>query len=69
MHNRDFYSRGEDKMATLPIPDEYIEIGRICAARYESQWHRAEIISVLDESVKVSCGQRTNAMNWSIWFI
>lgn len=43
-----------------PMPANYLQLGRICAALYDGQWHRAEIIDVFEESVKVICIWRKN---------
>lgn len=49
-----FYYQDDHKIAKTPIPDEFIQIGMICAALFNSQWHRARIVDVFDTAVKVS---------------
>lgn len=51
---RHFYHVDEGKISKAPMPENYLQLGRLCAAMYDSQWHRAEIIEVLDISVKVN---------------
>lgn len=48
-----FYYRDQSVVATNPIPESFLSSGLICAALYDSQWHRAKIIDVLDYSVQV----------------
>lgn len=49
-----FYYRDECKIASTPIPEEFYQIGMICAAMYNLQWHRAKIVDVFDKAVKVT---------------
>ncbi|XP_055310115.1 uncharacterized protein LOC129573532 [Sitodiplosis mosellana] len=48
-----FYHSDDNMISKAPIPESYLTLGRICAAMYDTQWHRAEIIEVLDISLKV----------------
>ena len=50
----DFYYQNQSMLAQTPIPDEFLKIGMTCAAIYNSEWHRAKIVEILDNTVKVN---------------
>ncbi|XP_031629248.1 uncharacterized protein LOC116344710 [Contarinia nasturtii] len=48
-----YYTSDESMIAKRPIPETQLLVGRVCAALFDSQWHRAEIVEVLDKSLVV----------------
>lgn len=49
----DFYRQDQSKLAQTAIPDEFLEIGMICGAMFNSEWHRGKIVDIFEETVKV----------------
>lgn len=44
---RVFYgASGHDLITDSEVPERYMEVGKICAAKYRNEWHRGKILYV-----------------------